>query len=317
MRVYTAGIEAPDMRQGILVTGLLALIAVPTIFLADGGSGGGYDQRARPAKTKVDFVKTPSRSTTARGSARRIRITNPERPSGNRAAVGAAVAIAERLAQGAASRYGGAGTDEDRYLARRNVRATDTADSDRLSFATGVPAVGSPVDARGVTPRIQVPRGDGAAARRPASAAEAGSAEVRTGVAVDHRGRDVDRNPAVVARRLRSAAERGDARAQLDLAAMYVEGTGVGRDYAAAFMWYTLAAHSLNSGGARLLVIDRRNRDPAGTSRRRRHAPPLAAEVRRRAGGCPASRRRAGRRVRASAPMKHGSTSSIHAFMHS
>jgi TPR repeat protein len=52
----------------------------------------------------------------------------------------------------------------------------------------------------------------------------------------------VARNNAEAIRWYRKAADQGDASAENSLGAMYVRGRGVGRDFALAHMWFSLAA---------------------------------------------------------------------------
>ncbi|CAN5380647.1 hypothetical protein BH10PSE9_BH10PSE9_09810 [soil metagenome] len=73
-------------------------------------------------------------------------------------------------------------------------------------------------------------------------------------------GNDVVQDDGLAARWLMGSAERGHARAALALADLYVEGRGLERNYAAAYMWCEIAARGLANDGSRTAALAKRDR---------------------------------------------------------
>jgi hypothetical protein len=226
------------MRQGIVVTSLLCLIAIATVLLTDGWNGLALKWPERSAAPAA-AAKPPARST----------------------APGNALAAAAAFAEGARRIDVGTPAGGRRLLiaARPAHAAAPTADDQ--TFAAGLQTVEASIKTANVgATNIAVSLDYNAAIKWYALADDPANAEARYGIARDFASKEPDPDFDSAARWLLSAAELGHARAQLDLAAMYMAGEGVERDYRAAFMWSSLAGRGLTSETDKALAADMRDR---------------------------------------------------------
>ena len=271
------------MRQTIVVTVLLCVLAIPAALLSNWAP-----QPKRTAVETVEAVVETARKTRARKPAAPIVAGKPLDDGFLKFAQWLATAARQLKVTQAASR------DPVRWVTSAPRMIADTASvlvrsakAAATMEAQAQPAmVGSiPVTIRSpVLPSGSLPPAEGAAAAQqqppamardetprgmstgmqsapPQQPADAGSAEALYAAGMKTlEGKPSAPGYADAARLLLASAERGHARAALALADLYVQGQGLERNYAAAYMWFDIAARGLPNDGARASAITRRDR---------------------------------------------------------
>jgi hypothetical protein len=245
------------MRQGVVITGLLVVVGLGTVVFADGGWDG-----IRRDVSALSTVEMPTLFAAA----------PPARKAQQSEAVQETLAFARDMARGASKTYLRA-TDEELVFVDGEkaeaqaaasagsglvpVRPVDGGDAIR---AVEVQAEAAADVATAATAAIAGPTRDyGAAFNRYVLANDPANAEARYAIGHDLLAAK-EPQAAEGARFLRGAAELGHARAALELAGLYVEGTGVDRDYVRAFMWYAIAQRGEIEPAAKEMAADRLSR---------------------------------------------------------
>jgi hypothetical protein len=234
------------MRQGLVVTGLLFAIAIPTVVL----TGGWREINFHPHGFNLGFTRAtvhvgaPSR--TASGSTGQW-LTKQ------------GLAAAETVGSSAARLHPevhSAGLNAFKPAPPKPPAVKDAQD-----FADALHEVkGSLKSANIAMTNMAISLDYGAAVKWYALARDPNNAEARFALGLDYLHKQPEPDYALAAHWLRSAADLGYARAQLALAGLLVEGKGVARDYPSAFMWYTLAEPGLDNEADRATAFTQRNR---------------------------------------------------------
>jgi len=245
------------MRQGLAVSGLLLLVGLPTVFIAEGGWTGVERHWIAPAVgfANQQVIRLQSRETASPASPRAATSGHTGKD-----VTGTAVVTARLLANGRGNILLNARPTLDPFLVRpRPAEASPSARDSNM--AAEIQAAARDADKVGATVANAVKQTDyGAAYRWYTLAADPDNAEVRYAIALDYLDRSIEPDYANAVHWLISAAELGHPRAQLDLGNMYIEGTGVTRNYAVAYKWLTLAREGLSNGDKLVMAVDKLQR---------------------------------------------------------
>ena len=251
------------MRQGILVTVLLCLIGVPTVLLTDGLDGFTLRWPTSTARLFIGAKPFTSPKAIATSPAPAPRTTRSPAPATTPSAT------TDWLASGgfAAARAFAAGASQLRLNGREGTArflsapTPGAATADQADFADVLHQVDASIATANVAAaNLAVASDYNAAVKWYALANDPDDAEARYAIAMDFLGREPEPDFASAAFWLRTAAELGEPRAERELADLYAAGTGVERNPAAAYAWYTLAEQGLTRDDDRALVADKRDR---------------------------------------------------------
>jgi hypothetical protein len=253
------------MRQGVLVTALLFLIGIPTVIYTDGWQGLALPQIHW---TGIQWSSLRSPALHALGAWVRTPTVNPETAARSDAtpatnaqqSVGDALAAARVFARGAgemrAHMEGGANS-----MGGVASKPAALAAKDEPTVADGARGIEASLRAANVAAaNAAVVNNYGAAVKWYALAEDPEDAEARYAMALDFLNAKPEPDYASAAYWMLTAAERGSARARAALGDMYAAGTGVARNDATAYLWYTLAAQGLRAEEDRVAVAEKSDR---------------------------------------------------------
>jgi len=254
------------MRQGVLVTALLFLIGVPTVIYTDGWQGlalpqihwtgihvSGLTSPALHVPAAWARAPTVNPDTTARAG---------EAPTTNgQQSVGDALAVAQAFARGAGEMRAHMDAGANGMGIRVASKPATRTAADKPTVAEGARSIEASLKAANVAVTNAAVANDySAAVKWYALAEDPDDAATRYAMALDFLNAKPQPDYASAAYWMLTAAERGSAHARATLGDMYAAGTGVARNDAAAYLWYTLAEQGLTSEDDRVAVAEKLDR---------------------------------------------------------
>ncbi len=265
------------MRQGIFVTALLFIVAIPTVVLTDGWQSVSF-HRLHWTGLHVSGLSTAftSRASDRPAASGRVaaRSAGSAPATAETQGVGNALAVAQVFARGAGAARAemGIGDDETSGASPEPRGAapkaghptptrTPTADADKPALAQNAADLEASLKTAHIAAtNARVDIDYGTAMKLYALADNPEDAEARYAMALDYLNATPAPDYASAAYWMLTAAERGHGRAEAALADMYAEGTGLPRNQSAAFLWYTLAERDLSAEDVRAAVADKLDR---------------------------------------------------------
>lgn len=251
------------MRQGVLVTALLFLIGIPTVIYTDGWQGLALPQihwtgihvsgLTSPAlHVPAAWVGTPTVNPDTTARAGEALATNGQQ------SVGDALAAAQAFARGAGEMRAHMDAGANGVGVRVAPKPVTRTAADKPTVAEGARGIKASLKTANVAVTNAAVANDySAAVKWYALAEDPDDAATRYAMALDYLNAKPQPDYASAAYWMLMAAERGSARARATLGDMYAAGTGVARNDAAAYLWYTLAAQSLTNEDDRVAVADK------------------------------------------------------------
>ncbi len=230
------------MRQAIVVTLLLGVLAFAAIFIAD------TPARNQRAAAERHAASVSARSTGFAPAASGFGLAS----LGSWFSGGGTGFSARKVVDGL---YGSFAKTWRQALEAEAISIKRTARTeDFIGKLAAIEAIHAPAD-----------QDYGAAVARYALAVDPDDADAHYSLGLIYRdGKGVAPDDFAAARHLLAAAERGHGPAQLAMAELYEEGRGVNRNAVAAYVWYDRASTSLNSDRGRLGAAEKRDRLVAG-----------------------------------------------------
>ncbi len=243
------------MRQGVVVTALLASIALPIAFFADGG----WDGVRNDVGGLLSWRPHLGLSVPGGVSGRTAASAHDRDTTIVQNTFGAAAKLARGAGAATAAAYLGSG-GSDPFLVTPGMGQSNPANDGSLDLVGDIRHAATSAEIAGLKiASIAAPQDYGAAVKWYSLATDPDNPQIRYAIAREFLDRPIP-DYALGARWLQSSAALDDAHAQFDLAKLYVEGTGVTRDYPTAFMWYALARRGLTGEDDRAVATDQMNR---------------------------------------------------------